>query len=75
MSGKKTKKRRDAEDILLEQVAKYLDRKDWKVVVIGGISVQKPIASSKFNYEFVVRFTGGKKTSAIVHIAKDSKDG
>lgn len=45
-------------DPMLGLIASYLQQHGWNVVVIGGARVQQPIGERKFNYEFVVRFTG-----------------
>lgn len=48
----------------LKQIAKYIESKGWKVVVIGPAQIQQQTGSFKYNYEFVVKFTGAKKESA-----------
>lgn len=49
----------DAADVMLNAIAEYLKSKGWKVLVIGDAKVQQHPDAERFNFEFVVRFTGG----------------
>jgi hypothetical protein len=65
MAKKKTLKRPPRpglEDQMLTKVAKFLETKGWKVVVIGGTRVQQ-WPGDGYRYEFVVGFTGAKRPS------------
>jgi len=46
---------------LAEAVGVYLESVGWSAVVVGNPRVQHQPDARKFNYEFVVSFTGGKK--------------
>jgi hypothetical protein len=39
----------------------YLESIGWSAVLVGSPRVQQQPGEREFNYEFVVRFTGGKK--------------
>ncbi len=46
---------------LYDVVGRYLLKHGWNVVVIGPVQVrQDRPTDSKFKFDFVVRFTGGK---------------
>jgi DNA-dependent RNA polymerase auxiliary subunit epsilon len=61
MTKKKTRKpRKDLTDRLYAVVAEYLEKNGWKAIVIGGTCIKQEITDRKYNYDFVVRFTGGK---------------
>lgn len=45
-------------DRLYKVAAKYLEANGWKPIVMGGTAIQQPLLGNKFNYEFVIRFTG-----------------
>lgn len=45
---------------LAEAIRVYLDAVGWHVVVVGSPRVQWP-GAAPFNYEFVVKFTGGAR--------------
>ncbi len=38
----------------------YLETLGWRAIVVGSPRVQQQPGERDFNYEFVVRFTGGK---------------
>ena len=46
---------------LTEALGVYLDAVGWKAVVVGTPRIQRP-GDAAFNYEFVVKFTGGRKS-------------
>lgn len=46
---------------LAEAIGVYLDAVGWRVLVVGSPRVQHQPGEAEFNYEFVVRFTGGRK--------------
>lgn len=46
---------------MLGSVAKYLEKKGWKVLVIGSPRIEQQPGDLQFNYEFILRFTGKKK--------------
>jgi hypothetical protein len=49
---------------LTDAIAVYLSTVGWKALVIGDVQIrQQPDEASHANYEFVVRFTGGKSQS------------
>ncbi len=52
--------RMDTEDKMLKAVAAYLKTVGWEPIVIGGVRIEKPIDSSAYHYEFVLKFTGGQ---------------
>lgn len=60
-SKRKRVKRSSQEDMMLGSVAKYLEKKGWRVLVIGASRIQQQPGDAAFNYEFVFRFTGKKK--------------
>lgn len=53
--------RRDPFGRLMLEINRYLETIGWSAVVMGGARVQQQPSAAKFNYEFVVDFTGGKK--------------
>lgn len=55
--------RRDPFGRLTLEIAKYLEHVGWSALVIGHARIQQQPLARKFNYEFVVDFTGGKKKS------------
>jgi hypothetical protein len=48
------------EEKLYDAVQKYLEANGWKLAAIGGTAVKQEIGAFKYNYEFVVRFTGSE---------------
>ena len=59
-----SKKRPRAEapfDRLAVAVGAYLETIGWRAIVVGNPRVQQQPGDRELNYEFVVRFTGGKK--------------
>lgn len=54
---KKTKRRKTDH---LDLIARHLKLQGWKVVVIGGERVQQDVGANRYNFEYVVKFTGGK---------------
>lgn len=52
------KKRRTAEERMLDEVGRYLQSRGWKVIVIGGGGVRE--RPGQYNFEFTLNFTGGK---------------
>lgn len=48
---------------MLNAVAAYLEANGWSVALVGGTSVQQQPHERKFNFEFVVKFTGAKRDS------------
>lgn len=53
--------RRDPFGRLTQEINRYLETVGWRALVIGNARIQQQAGERKFNYEFVVRFTGGKK--------------
>lgn len=49
------------EEKMLRAVAKWLEKKGWKVLVISLDKIQRPVGQ-KLNYELVIHFTGEKRT-------------
>jgi len=39
----------------------YLETKGWSVVIVGNPRVQQQPYAGKFNYEFVVKFSGSQQ--------------
>ena len=56
--------RRDPLGRLGQELNRYLATVGWYAVVVGQTRIQQPPGEGKFNYEFVVRFTGGKLKAA-----------
>lgn len=56
--------RRDPFGRLTLEIARYLETVGWRAFVIGNARVQQQAGERKMNYEFVVKFTGGKKKTA-----------
>lgn len=56
------KKKRPATpfDRLAVAIGAYLETIGWRAIVVGNPRVQQQPTEREFNYEFVVRFTGGK---------------
>lgn len=52
---------RSKSDVLLNAATKFLRDSDWNPIVIGGITIEQPQGFPKFNYQLVIKFTGGKK--------------
>lgn len=48
---------------LAEALGVYLDAVGWRVLVVDTPRVQQQPGERALNYEFVVRFTGGRKKS------------
>ena len=58
------KKRKPAPDEFVKMslaVARYLKTRGWYVVVSGPAQVEQEPMALKFNYRFVLAFTGGKR--------------
>lgn len=53
--------RRDPFGRLTLEIGRYLETIGWRALVIGHARVQHQAGERDFNYEFVVKFTGGKK--------------
>jgi hypothetical protein len=52
-------------DDMAHAFAAYLEANGWRAVVVGNPRAQQqPEDAGSFNYEFVLRFTGGRKNSA-----------
>jgi hypothetical protein len=47
------------EDFMLRSVAAYLETIGWRALVIGTMRIQQE-DRTRHNFEFVVRFTGGR---------------
>lgn len=45
----------------LKQIGEYIESHGWKVAVIGPAQIRQQPGAFKYNYEFVVGFTGVKK--------------
>ncbi len=58
---KKPLKKQKKETDILKLAAKFLNENGWKAIVIGPAQVRQPIGSFKYNFEFVLPFTGSKK--------------
>lgn len=56
-----TRIRRDPFGRLTLEINRYLNTVGWSALVIGRARVQQQPGARKFNFEFVVDFTGGKK--------------
>jgi len=54
-------KKDDAFGPLAFAVGDYLKSLGWTALVVGSPRIQQQPGDREFNYEFVVRFTGGKK--------------
>lgn len=59
-----TRIRRDPFGRLTQEIGRYLETVGWRAIVIGHARVQQQAGERQFNYEFVVKFTGGKKKDA-----------
>lgn len=57
----KPKKQRRAKPDLLTVAAQYLKDNGWEVLVIGGTEIHQEPGAFKYNYQFVVNFTGKKR--------------
>lgn len=55
-------KRKDAQDILIDAAAKYIQSKGGKVVVIGGIEIQRWPDDPEFNFRLAIHCTGKAPT-------------
>jgi hypothetical protein len=55
------KMRRDPFGRLSLEIGKYLETVGWTALVVGNPRIQQQAGEQKMNYEFVVKFTGGKK--------------
>ena len=53
--------RRDPFGRLTVAVVDYLQSIGWTALIVGGARIQQQAGERKFNYEFVVKFTGGKQ--------------
>lgn len=49
-------------DAMLRAVSNYLIVGGWNVSVIGSPRIQQQPDARKFNYEFVLQFTGSKRS-------------
>lgn len=54
------KNKRMSPDIL-DQIAAFLKANGWTVIVAGPTQVRQEIGAAKYNFEFVVKFTGSKR--------------
>lgn len=45
----------------LMQIAKFIESKGWRVIVIGPCRIQQPEGAREFHYEFVATFMGSKR--------------
>ena len=50
---------------MAEAVSSYLETVGWRAVVVGSPRIEQPHGSRALNYEFVLRFTGGKKQDGV----------
>lgn len=57
---KKSVAKKNVIDPMLSAVAEFLERREWKVLVIGSPRIQQQPGDLQFNYEFVLKFTGKK---------------
>ena len=57
-------KNREAFNALADAIAAYLESIGWRALVVGSPRIQHQLLEREFNYEFVVRFTGGRKKPA-----------
>jgi hypothetical protein len=48
----------ERDEAMLRAVSAYLESHGWKVAVIGGSRVQHVPREPRFNFEFVLKFTG-----------------
>jgi hypothetical protein len=55
---KMTKEQQRAFDRMAKEVGKFLQTIGWKALVIGIPRVQQQPGELKYNFEFVMRFTG-----------------
>jgi hypothetical protein len=46
--------------IMAKAIARYLEDKGWRVIVVGDTRIQQPFGERQFNYEFVTRITAHK---------------
>jgi hypothetical protein len=63
MSKKSKPRKRSPEaltDRLYKVVAQYLEARGWKPFIMGECAIQQQPDAYRHNYEFVVRFTGGR---------------
>jgi hypothetical protein len=49
---------------LADAIGAYLEAVGWKALVVGHPRIQQQPGERAMNYEFVVRFTGGRKHAA-----------
>lgn len=49
-------------DRMIRDVARYLELNGWSVIVAGPAFVQHRVGDRKFNYEFVLPFTGSHRS-------------
>ena len=52
------KRKRDSFDIMAEAIAKHMRERGWEIMALVNMKVQRPLASLKYNYELVFKFTG-----------------
>lgn len=57
----------------LDQAARFLKSKGWAPIVIGGITIEQPLGSLKYNYQLVVKFTGSRVTPKVTSGGKDEQ--
>lgn len=57
---KKRVAKKNVIDPMLSAVAEFLERRGWKVLVIGSPRIQQQPGDLQLNYEFVLKFTGKK---------------
>lgn len=58
-------RKRAAFNDMADAIGTYLKTVGWSALVVGNPRVQQQPGEREFNYEFVVRFTGGKKKDAV----------
>lgn len=50
-------------EAMARAVAHYLERRGWKILVVGDARMQHQPGERTYNHEFVVRVTGVKRAS------------
>ena len=46
---------------LQKAIGEFIESKGWKVMVIGSMRIEQRNPRTKYNFEFVVGFTGKKR--------------
>lgn len=55
-----TPKKLDDTDRLYRAIAKYLEKRGWVVITVGGSQIRQSWGAREFHYEFVVEIMGKK---------------